>query len=41
VMEGDELVGLVSIGDLTKATQHNLRQEVKELSTYITGPYLS
>ncbi|UCH30628.1 MAG: CBS domain-containing protein [Myxococcales bacterium] len=41
VMEGDELIGLVSIGDLTKATQHNLRQEVRELSNYIGGPYLS
>ena len=41
VMEGDTLVGVVSIGDLTKATQHNLRQEVRELSNYIGGPYLS
>jgi CBS domain-containing protein len=41
VMEGEMLVGLVSIGDLTKATQHNLRQEVRELSNYIGGPYLS
>ncbi len=41
VMEGENLVGLVSIGDLTKATQHNLRQEVRELSNYIGGPYLS
>jgi len=41
VMEGDVLVGLVSIGDLTKAIQHNLRQEVRELSSYIGGPYLS
>ncbi|UCH29407.1 MAG: CBS domain-containing protein [Myxococcales bacterium] len=41
VMEGELLVGLVSIGDLTKATQHNLRQEVRELSSYIGGPYLS
>ena len=41
VMEGDRLIGLVSIGDLTKATQYNLRQEVRELSTYIGGPYLS
>lgn len=40
VMEGELLVGLVSIGDLTKATQHNLRQEVRELSNYIGGPYL-
>ena len=41
VMEGELLIGLVSIGDLTKATQYNLRQEVRELSTYIGGPYLS
>ena len=41
VVEGEELVGLVSIGDITKATQHNLRQEVRELSNYIGGPYLS
>jgi len=41
VMDGDLLVGLVSIGDLTKASQHNLRQEVRELSSYIGGPYLS
>ena len=41
VMEGETLIGLVSIGDLTKATHHNLRQEVRELSSYIGGPYLS
>jgi CBS domain-containing protein len=41
VMEGEILIGLVSIGDLTKATQYNLRQEVRELSSYIGGPYLS
>ena len=41
VMEGEVMVGLVSIGDLTKATQHNLRHEVRELSSYIGGPYLS
>ena len=41
VMDGDVMVGVVSIGDLTKATQHNLRHEVRELSTYIGGPYLS
>ena len=41
VMEGENLIGLVSIGDLTKATQYNLRQEVRELSSYIGGPYLS
>jgi CBS domain-containing protein len=41
VIEGEQLVGLVSIGDLTKATQRNLRHEVRELSSYIGGPYLS
>lgn len=41
VIEGEMLIGLVSIGDITKATQHNLRQEVRELSNYIGGPYLS
>ncbi len=41
VMEGGRLLGMVSIGDLTKATQHNLHQEVRELSSYIGGPYLS
>ncbi len=41
VMEGEVLLGLVSIGDLTKAIQHDLRQEVRQLSSYIGGPYLS
>jgi CBS domain-containing protein len=41
VMEGGRLLGMVSIGDLTKATQNNLHQEVQELSSYIGGPYLS
>jgi CBS domain-containing protein len=41
VMEGESLVGLISIGDLTKAIQHNLRQEVRDLSSYIGGPFLS
>jgi len=41
VVEDETLIGLVSIGDLTKATQYNLRQEVRELSSYIGGPYLS
>lgn len=40
VMDGDALVGLISIGDITKATQRNLQQEVRELSSYISGPYL-
>lgn len=41
VIDGERLVGLVSIGDLTKAVQRNLRQEVGELSRYIGGPYLA
>lgn len=41
VMEGSRLVGLVSVGDLTKATQETLREEVRELSSYIGGPYMS
>ena len=41
VMDGGQLIGVVSIGDLTKATHNNLRQEVRELSSYIGGPYLS
>jgi CBS domain-containing protein len=41
VLEGERLVGLVSIGDVTKATEENLRGEVRDLSSYIAGPYLS
>lgn len=41
IMDGERLLGLVSIGDITKAIQHNLRQEVRDLSTYIGGPFLS
>jgi len=41
VMQGEHLVGIVSIGDLTKATHHNLHQEVRQLSRYIGGPYLT
>lgn len=40
VMDGGALVGLISIGDITKATQRKLQQEVRELSSYISGPYL-
>ena len=40
-MEGKRLIGLVSIGDITKATHYNLRQEVRELSNYIGGPYVA
>ena len=40
VVDDGVLVGLISIGDITKATQRNLQQEVRELSSYISGPYL-
>ena len=41
VIEDEALRGLVSIGDLTKASQYELSQEVRQLSSYIGGPYLS
>ena len=40
VVDDGVLIGLISIGDITKATQRNLQQEVRELSSYISGPYL-
>ncbi|MEQ8274204.1 MAG: CBS domain-containing protein [Deltaproteobacteria bacterium] len=40
VMEGTRLVGMVSIGDLTKWVTSDLRDEVEQLETYITGPQL-
>lgn len=41
VIGPEGLLGLVSIGDVTKAIQQNLKQEVRELANYIGGPYLS
>ncbi len=41
VIGPEGLIGLVSIGDVTKAIQQNLKQEVRELANYIGGPYLS
>lgn len=38
VMEGRQLLGIVSIGDLTKAVVEDLQQEVVQLETYIAGP---
>ena len=37
VVENGRLTGLVSIGDLTRATIRTLSHEVKELSLYISG----
>lgn len=40
VLSRERLVGLVSIGDLTKWITDSLRREVEDLSTYITSPYV-
>lgn len=40
VMEGRALLGIVSIGDLTKAVVQGLQEEVVHLETYISGPRL-
>jgi CBS domain-containing protein len=40
VVEGDRVIGLVSIGDLTKWMSRDLEQEVYELSSYIVGAYV-
>jgi CBS domain-containing protein len=39
VVANTRLVGLVSLGDLTKCITDCLRREVDDLSTYITSPY--
>ncbi len=38
VMEGRSLLGVISIGDLTKAVVQDLQEEVVQLETYIAGP---
>lgn len=40
VVHEDEVVGLVSIGDLTKWVSRDLQQEVYDLSSYIAGAYV-
>jgi CBS domain-containing protein len=40
VLSRERLVGLVSLGDLTKWITDCLRREVDDLSTYITSPYV-
>ena len=39
VMEGDRLVGLVSIGDLTRWVTRHQRFHIQDLVNYITGKY--
>jgi CBS domain-containing protein len=39
IMDGDRLVGLVSIGDLVKSQVKNLKIENRYLIDYITGKY--
>ncbi len=40
VVEEDTVVGLVSIGDLTKWASRDLEREVYDLSSYIVGTYV-
>lgn len=39
VMDGDELVGLISIGDLTRWVTRNQEIAIDDLVRYITGQY--
>jgi signal-transduction protein with cAMP-binding, CBS, and nucleotidyltransferase domain len=39
VMEGEEMVGIVSIGDLVKHMLQEKEAEVEQLSSYISGNY--
>ncbi len=39
VMNGDELVGLVSIGDLTRWVSHHQEGHIRDLVNFITGKY--
>ncbi len=38
VMHGRTLLGIVSLGDLTKAVVQDLEEEVVQLESYISGP---
>lgn len=39
VMEGEEMVGIISIGDLVKHMLQEKKAEVEQLSSYISGNY--
>ncbi len=39
VMEGKNMVGIISIGDLTKEISKNMEIHIKHLTDYITGKY--
>jgi len=39
VMDGDAMVGIVSLGDLVKHLLHEKKAEVEQLSSYISGNY--
>lgn len=39
VVDGEELLGIVSIGDLVKAILKEKQSEIEQLSHYITGSY--
>lgn len=39
VMEGDQMVGIVSLGDLVKHLLSEKEAEVEQLSSYISGSY--
>jgi CBS domain-containing protein len=39
VVEGDEMVGIVSLGDLVKYMLLEKEAEVEQLSSYISGSY--
>jgi CBS domain-containing protein len=39
VMEGEKMVGIVSLGDLVKHMLHEKEAEVEQLSSYISGSY--
>lgn len=39
VLDGDDLVGIVSIGDLVKQVSQDRKYEIQYLTDYITGKY--